>query len=262
MLNLYGVYDMIIAGTDATHYLEELDLIRPEANYRALLCLYHKPLGAEVQNETKMLHVRESVYYQSLQSEKRKRDYLMGRVAAKKAVGTLTGATEPDGFFIQSGIFTQPVLVLPSHPNVQVSITHSAYVGGAIAFPEVHPMGIDLERIIPDRRKALENQMTETEKNAAIKMPTAYDTVLMLLWTAKEALSKVLKTGMMTPFSIFEVDRLEENEQYFLGYYRHFAQYKVVSFVAGKYACSITFPKKTEVRLDFQAIKDFLLSIG
>jgi 4'-phosphopantetheinyl transferase len=94
--------------------------------------------------------------------------------------------------FIQAGIFQQPVVVSGKH-NLQVSITHCDDFGAALAFPETDPMGIDIERIGPAQRAALERQMTEAEKERMNFLPVAYDMGITLLWTAKEALSKVLK---------------------------------------------------------------------
>ena len=75
--------------------------------------------------------------------------------------------------------------------------------------------------------------MTDAEKELIRKYPDSYEFMLTLLWTAKEALSKILKTGLMTSFKILEIDKIEHKDGYWLSYYKSFGQYKVISFQTG-----------------------------
>lgn len=237
-----------------TVYLEELDLIRPENTYKAALCCFFYPPNADYRELIQYLHFQERNYYHKLRFEKRIRTYLMGRFVAKHAVASLTGEANLTNIIIQSGIFTQPV-VAPNQGNIQVSITHCDPLGAALAFPEAHPMGIDLEKISFNKKEVLESQITETEKARISDWPFSYVTGLTLLWTAKEALSKTLKTGLMTPFEIFEISKAEVYENHIICYYKNFAQYKVISFTIGGYMCSIVHPLKTGIHFDLNSLK-------
>jgi 4'-phosphopantetheinyl transferase len=127
--------------------------------------------------------------------------------------------------------------------------------GAALAFPEAHPMGIDLEIINSKQKIALEGQVTEWEKQQIVSLPILYDVGLTLLWTAKEALPKVLKTGLMTPFDVFAISKMELYDYYIICYYENFPQYKVICFTISNYMCSIAYPLKTELRFNPYTLK-------
>lgn len=236
-------------------YLEELILTRPEKVFKANCCFCYYPLWEHYQEIIKYLHPDERKYYETLKFEKRIRSYLIGRLTAKQAVAALTGETDLTRISIQSGIFTQPIVNLVDNQNIKVSITHCDDFGAAVAFPEAHPLGIDLEKIYRDKTEVLERQMTQTEKELIQKQPYSYETMLTLLWTAKEALSKVLKTGLMTPFRIYEIEKIEIMDNHLLSFYRNFAQYKTVSFHIGNYLCSIVHPLKTDMSLNIESLQ-------
>lgn len=108
------------------------------------------------------LHIQERNYYNTLKFEKRIRSYLSGRFVAKQAIAALTGEDKLTHIGIQSGVFTQPI-VISNKQNIQVSITHCEDYGAALAFPEAHPMGIDLEKINSSQNGVLAAQITEFE---------------------------------------------------------------------------------------------------
>lgn len=235
-------------------YIDELGLIRPENRYKATLCGCFFMHMKDYEDTIQYLHPQECDYYNSLKFAKRIRSYLMGRFVAKQAVAALTGEKDLKNIFIQFGIFTQPI-VISNTQNIQVSITHCNNFGVALAFPETHPMGIDLEKINVNKMDVLEGQITEFEKERINLLPITYDLGLTLLWTAKEALSKVLRTGLMTPFDVFEISKIEFYDNYIICYYKNFAQYKVISLTIGNYMCSIVHPIKTKLCFDIQAFK-------
>ncbi|MCL6588936.1 MAG: 4'-phosphopantetheinyl transferase superfamily protein [Firmicutes bacterium] len=242
-------------------YLEELILTRPENRYKAGLCLCFLPYFSHYQDTVRYLHPEELNYYQNLKFERRIRSYLLGRYAAKKAAAALTKTERLEEILVQPGVFTQPVVTLQAHPNIQATITHCEDLGGAIVFPEAHPLGIDIEKAGANSVEALESQMTDAEKALVRRYPESYEFMLTLLWTGKEALSKILKTGLMTSFKILEVNKIELKDGYWLSFYKNFGQYKAISFKLGRYICSITFPLKTELAINLDSIRsnfDFL----
>lgn len=235
-------------------YFTELNLMRPDSEFKAALYYCFLPPKMEFSELTPHLGKYELNYFKTLRFEKRIRSYLIGHFAAKQAVAALTGEKRLANISIQPGIFNQP-MVVPNHYNMQVSITHCDDFGAALAFPEAHPMAIDIERISPDKREVLEGQATDSEKEKCLSLPISYDAGLTLLWTVKEALSKVLKTGLMTPFDLYEVSKVECYDSYILGFYKNFVQYKVMSFTIDEYMCSIAYPLKTELYFNIQSIK-------
>lgn len=235
-------------------YIDELNLVRSENSFKAALCCCYFSGKTDYEGVIPYLHSYERNYFNTLKFQKRARSYLMGRFVAKQAVALLTDEENLANILIQSGVFTQPI-VASSETNTQVSITHCDDFGAALAFPEAHPMGIDLEIINSKQRATLEGQVTELEKQQIVSLPIVYDVGLTLLWTAKEALSKVLKTGLMTPFDIFEVSKMELYDHYIMCYYKNFPQYKVICFTISNYMCSIAYPLKTELRFNPYALK-------
>jgi 4'-phosphopantetheinyl transferase EntD len=237
-------------------YVEELTLIRPNETFKAGLCLCEFPMFAHYEGIVGFLHQQEQKYYETLKFEKRIKSYLIGRLTAKKAIASLVGDDNLAKILIQAGIFTQPIATYEGKQNIQVSISHCDDFGASIAFPEAHPMGIDIEQINIKQNEAIEREVTESEIKLIKGLPFSYEVMLTFLWTVKEALSKVLKTGLMTPFKIYEVDKIEVQHGYMLSTYKNFAQYKVISFIIGDYICSITYPMKTELNIDIRSLKE------
>jgi 4'-phosphopantetheinyl transferase len=235
-------------------YIDKLDLVRAEGRFKACVCYCYLSEKIDYERVLPYLHEQERHYYNTLKFEKRLRSYLIGRFAAKQAVSTLNGKENLANIVIESGIFNQPIVV-SNGQNIHVSITHSGDLGAALAFPEAHPMGIDLENINCQQREALEGQVTEWEKKMIVSLPMEYDAGITLLWTAKEALSKLLKTGLMTPFDVFAISKIELYDHCTMCYYKNFPQYKAVCFTINNYMCSITYPLKTELRFDPYTLK-------
>ncbi len=201
-----------------------------------------------------MLHPLELSRYDALPSGRRRKSYLLGRYAAKHAFAALTGEEDPGAVLIRNGVFDQPVLTHERARNIQVSISHSADFGAALAFPETHPMGIDIERIDPSRTGILETQATTEEKDLLRSCAVSFDAALTLLWTAKEALSKILKTGMTVPPEVLEVSVVDAGEERVMGGYRNFVQYEFVSFCVGCCICSVVLPSGTGTTVDARSI--------
>jgi phosphopantetheinyl transferase len=234
---------------------EELLLQRPEEKFKAAICLCYVPDIMQYHEIVKLLHPQERKYYDSLKFEKRRKSYFIGRFAAKHAVSSLAGERDFQAILIRQGIFSQPIVTYIHEQNLQVSISHCEDLGAALAFPEAHPLGIDIEKIDTDRCSVLESQMTRSEKEQIKDILCSYDRMLTVLWTVKEALSKILRTGLTTPFHIFEVDRIEAKTDHLVAFFKNFEQYKAVSFDVGFSVCSIVYPKKTVITLDIPLLK-------
>jgi 4'-phosphopantetheinyl transferase len=219
--------------------------------FEAFFCFCEFSETDDYQATIDMFHPREQKYYDELRFLKRASSYHIGRYVAKRAVAALTGEKELRSILVEHGIFDQPVVTCKSRENIQVSITHCEGLGCAIAFPENYPMGIDIERINPNNSKLLENQLTEQENKLIKTLPYPYYTALTIFWTSKEALSKVLRTGLTTPLCIYEVNKVELYDKFIINYYKNFSQYLTVSFEAGPYVYSLTFPKNIQIDLKF-----------
>ncbi|HEY9260944.1 4'-phosphopantetheinyl transferase family protein [Chitinophaga sp.] len=170
-------------------------------------------------------------------------DYLLGRHAAKLAAFNFTGVA-PAGIRIRPGVFGQPVLTCPGHSNVQVSIAHSGGSAMAVVFPESHPMAVDIEVLDADRFLP---PLSPAESLLIASLPHTPEEQQFLLWTAREALSKVLRTGFTTDLELFNVKSVAVNGDFVISTFVHFLQYKAVSWIAGNMACSLVLPERSQV---------------
>lgn len=217
---------------------------RAGRSYRVCISACHIPLIENCTEAIDLLHPNEVEYFSSLQYERRQRSYLLGRYSAKRAAAVLIGEDRPDKIMIDRGIFTQPIVVHANHSNIQVSISHCDNVGISIGFPEAMPMGIDIERIDNRKIETLAAQMTALEQEAVRWLPYSASVKLMLLWTAKEALSKILKTGLIINFRFLEIDHFEIKDGLIYSCFEGFPQFCTLSYIVGDYVCSITYPKR------------------
>lgn len=96
-----------------------------------------------------------------------------------------------------NSIFDFPVIIHPNIHNTNVSIAHTNHSAVAVAFPETHPVGIDIEDICDERSQTISTQLTDSEKSLRTNLSISEALFNTILWTAKESLSKVLKTGLM-----------------------------------------------------------------
>lgn len=203
------------------------------------------------------LHSDELHHYQELKFPRRQLSYLLGRYAAKNALKRLiVTPTKLTDILIEYGVFKFPVVNCPTKNNVQVSWSHTGNACMALAFPEIHPMGIDLEKHDSEKNSVIASQLTREE----ITMINQYrdqdgDKLMTVFWTVKEALSKILRTGMMLPFEILTIKQIVLTERGWVSEFAHFSQYHALSFVIGDMICSLVYPKKTSLTIDITFAK-------
>ncbi|MGD1894981.1 MAG: 4'-phosphopantetheinyl transferase family protein [Cyclobacteriaceae bacterium] len=147
---------------------------------------------------------------------------------------------------VVKGIFRQPLVNYTKHPIPNISLAHTEGIGACIIFSREHPMGLDLE--FP-KNESLESIAQTTTPNEKILRTESLESDLSFytrIWTAKEALSKVLGTGLTTPLHVYEINQLVVKKDYTISYFKNFTQYKAISFWVGQFICSIVLPKMTE----------------
>ncbi|KFM95265.1 hypothetical protein D0U04_30250 [Bacillus clarus] len=231
-------------------FTSELVLKQKNKTYKTNVCICYSSSINQYLETVKYLHPNEMAYFLTLKFEKRVESYLAGRYAAKKALSVFIKDQGLDEILITPGIFNQPIVVHSSVRNGQVSISHCDSLGVAIAFSEETPMGIDIERISIDNKDILEAQMTVGEKRLTKLLSYPDETIYTILWTAKESLSKILKTGLTTPLEIYEINKIEIHNGVVYSYYQNFSQYCTASIIFGQYINSITYPKGTDLSLE------------
>lgn len=191
-----------------------------------------------------ILHERELTRFGGYKFEARRKSYLGGRIAAKQSLMYLLKEKDPRLLEISSGVFDQPI----THPifgsNLEVSISHCGDVACAAAFPAGFQIGIDLESLSPftaEKREAVRGQFTDEELLNIDGIEAARQgAATMMLWTMKECLSKSLKCGMMTPFTVLETTAFNfDPDSTSTCKYKNFSQYACASFVTRRFVFSI-----------------------
>ena len=186
----------------------------------------------------------ELAYFTGLEHDRRRRSYLLGRCAAKLALQQSLAEPDLRALEIGSGVFGQPLVLHASRATPGVTISHSVDLAVAFAFPAGHPMGVDLERIDPERLDTIRSVMSRRERAWADHSDPV--TLSTLVWTAKEALSKVLLCGLMSPWAILSVGELQpRGARVWEGRFENFAQYKFFSWASRFYLMSVVLPKNS-----------------
>lgn len=227
----------------------KLELIRDKQQFQAYVALLNGELAALSLN-LEDLHPNEKAVYQQYQYNRRKESYLLGRLSAKEAILPLTNISSPKSIWIDTGVFQFPIVKCPNNSNIQVSISHCDTIGFSVAYPEAHPMGIDVEKIHADRTTTLLSQLTQKEQLLLTKKNNSTIANYTALFSIKEALSKVIRTGMMLDFKFLEVDAVNINQQVIACTFTHFGQYKAYAYLSEEYVFSIVLPKRTQVNLE------------
>ena len=105
-------------------------------------------------------------------------------------------------------------------------------------------MGLDIERSDIGKVAILEKQITAREKEKLAFMPLSYEKGLTFIWTAKEALSKIMRTGLTAPFHFFELgDMVYSPGGHIAGFFRNFPSIRLGLFVLGIMFLQLLFPK-------------------
>ena len=232
-------------NTNPRDYVKTIPLERPgwvgkaywgvsQLNYMSLLKYKHT-----------YLHPSEEKMFAKFRFQRRKEQFLRGRYAAKRALALSIPSVKSNDIAIKPGVFQQPIVRSPIVDGLSVSIAHSGSRADSLWFPREHPMAIDVELLRSDNPEAIRSQLTNREYR--LKQRIGEDDVYFFtrLWTIKEALSKVLMTGLTTSLAIYEVEDLIRRDGFVQGSITHFEQYQAVSIVHDMYMCSLVLPKNT-----------------
>lgn len=223
-----------------------VDLRRGENVESAALALAHEgalPLCAA--DRSSVLHPREAAYFDALPASRRRQDFLLGRLVAKTALRLLRPSLDPPEIEIRPGVFQQPVLLHAGDPPLAVCFTHSGALAAALAFPAGHPLGLDLERIEAGHTEAMRAHIAEDELPPADRAMSEAERYTRV-WTVKEAISKILRCGLMTPLALFRLSERQFSEDgRFTGAFVNFRQYRFLSLVTADYALALVHPART-----------------
>jgi len=191
---------------------------------------------------------------EEITAPRKKRSYLLGRYAAK--LGLSRYLQDPDLLTcsVERGALGQPLVKSQRMEVPEISLSHSGNHGACLVFPAGQQFGLDLEEIKPkgNRSAAIETHLTEKEQKLYARWKDTVGEVelLYLIWTVKEALSKVLRCGLTLPFEALGLDSLEWKEGVLHSRFTHFIQYRGISEWKDNMALSLVFPWKSRILLN------------
>lgn len=174
----------------------------------------------------------ESELLQGFQFAAKREGFLLGRLAAKRALGALLEEPDLRRIEIRSGIYGQPLLRHPRAGAVEVTVSHSHGLAVALAFPAAYPMGIDLETLSAISAPTILGELQASPPELAWLATGTVDeaTACGVLWTAREALGKALKIGLNSPLGILALADIQSaGAQAWAGRYLRFPQCQCLS---------------------------------
>lgn len=187
-----------------------------------------------------VLSQQELEKYNSFKIESGRNEYLLGRYSAKQAYfKVINQKVDYRTINIRNGVFEQPFFT--NDASLGISISHSRNVGGAIVFDKAFPMGIDLEVVDEETVRTIQPFISNDEI-AHIKGKR--ECILVAVWCMKEALSKVIRTGLTIPFELLKIACAKGNDNFFECYFENFPQYKGIAEIGGSHAAAITYPRQ------------------
>jgi phosphopantetheinyl transferase (holo-ACP synthase) len=104
-------------------------------------------------------------------------------------------------------------------------------------------MAIDIEELSLGREGAIKSQLSPAE----IKFFGGLQYGYIMAWTIKEALSKVLLTGLTTSFLIYEISEIIAHQGMYVAKFHNFPQYQVLTFCQNNIILSLVLPKQLQI---------------
>jgi len=196
------------------------------------------------------LSEREKEQLGGYQFAAKKQDFLLGRLAAKCAIGALLPEPDLRRIDIRSGVHGEPLIQHPRTGSAEVTVSHSHGLAVALAYSAAYPMGIDLETASAVSAATIMGELgasaPEQDWLAAAGVNEA--PACCVLWTAREALGKAMKTGLNGPLSAFSLTDIRAvGAGTWVGHYLNFPQYQCLSQASGDRVLSIAMPREAEL---------------
>ena len=239
---------------------QELILRRGDEERRAVFVMVDEnQLDSFVATPQSLLGPPELVQLAGLHFPQKKRGFLLGRLAAKSALGAMLAEPEWSSIEIRAGVFGQPVVRHPRALGVDVTVSHSQGIAVALAYPAEWPIGIDLETVSDDAAATVLPELDPSADEQAwlAARVISASAACGVLWTAREALAKAMKTGLNCPLGILSLCAITATgAAAWTGGYTNFPQSKWLAHAKGERILSVAMPSEIELGLWPPALAD------
>jgi 4'-phosphopantetheinyl transferase len=163
----------------------------------------------QVPDSLHWLTFHERARYEGFRFDKRRRDWLLGRWAAKIALLGVSGLPERDikRFEIASAPNGAPLPRLDGRPyQARLSLSHSNNRAFSTVSAGTRALGCDIELVEPRSEVFVETYFTESERvHVERTSPLFRDSLVTKIWSAKESTLKALRTGLQADTRSVEV---------------------------------------------------------
>lgn len=220
----------------------QLNFVREKENYTAYLSICGKSVLSKTPS---CLSAGEILHYNTYNGT-RKVEYFLSRMLTKDLVRRFYIYKKWQEIEVLKGIFGQPILRdVGCGKNLHLSIAHKKDLIGSLVFDAEHPLGLDIELVCVNPASLLkvidENEIQELGQIGLSAIHA---------WSAKEALSKILRCGYTVDFSFFKIKNVQQQESSYCGEYVHFPQYRFTGFIAKEHVLTIAFPRKSSISIE------------
>ena len=206
--------------------------------------------SADAPPAEEFLGADEHLQYAGFKFAAKQESFLLGRLAAKRALGALLAEPDLRKIEIRAGVYGQPRVEHPRAASADVTVSHSQGLAVALAFPAAYPMGIDLETVAAGSAGTILGELQASPAELTWMVSSGVDeaTACFVLWTAREALGKALKIGINSPLGVMALAEIQAaGENKWTGRYLNFPQCRCLSLAGGGRVLSLALPKDAEL---------------
>ncbi len=184
--------------------------------------------------------------WNSFGSARRQEHFLLGRVAAKRALLALEKGHLPTKTALLPGHLGQPTW---RDLSWRTSLTHSGSgedsIAMAVTGAPTLPLALDLEALSPERnRLSLLRRRLPAAERFSTPNPMA---AVIGVWSAKECLGKVLGTGIGVAPSVLALQRIHSTRRQSAYQFKAVPQFQVTQWERNGWLLSFLGPKGIEV---------------
>ena len=200
-----------------------------------------------------MLSSAEQTHFAALRFAPKRISFLLGRLAAKRALSAQLDEADLRAIEIRNGVFGQPVVLHARAAGWDVTVSHSQGVAVALACPADWPIGIDLEAVAP---QTVDTVLGELGLSAAEQAWLAAGAAgradqCGVLWSAREALGKSMKTGLNCPLHLLALGAIDATAIHgvpaWSGAYLNFPQARCIAQLSNGRVLTLALPREIEV---------------
>lgn len=188
------------------------------------------------------LHVDEIKKFNKLRINKRKREYINGRFTAKKAISNIHKSIPFRKINIKNGFMGHPY---SSEINEEISISHSGNCAVAIVFPRYFVASVDVEKLKENNNvKFLDRYINEKELDKFNLENKLSNYSKIIIWSAKESLSKSLKCGLGSLLGALEISNISIiNDRFVICSFKNFKSLMSIGFLYKDFIITICIAK-------------------